>query len=67
MSIGVIDIDNLECMTSGSIQTPNCKTLDNMGKNLVDWIATIISAKKTRYRVYPERWLQTHSFPRKLS
>ena len=36
MSIGVIDIDNLECMASGFIQTPNCKTLDNMGKNLVN-------------------------------
>ncbi|CAK7069270.1 MAG: hypothetical protein PARBB_03318 [Parabacteroides distasonis] len=24
-----------DCMTLGSIQTPDCKTLDNMGKNLV--------------------------------
>ena len=36
MGIGVIDIDNHERMTLGSIQMPDCKTLDNMGKNLVD-------------------------------
>ena len=29
MGIGVIDVDNHECMTLGSIQTPDCKTLDN--------------------------------------
>ena len=32
LGIGVIDIDNHECMTLGSIQTPDCKTLDNMGR-----------------------------------
>ena len=29
--------------------------------------AAILSAEKTSYRACPERWLQTHSFPRKLS
>ena len=67
MGIGVIDIDNHECMTLGSIQTPDSKTLDNMDKNLVDCTAVILSVEKTRYRAYQERWLQTHSFPRKLS
>ena len=37
MGIGVIDVDNHECMTLGSIQTPDCKTLESRGKNLVDW------------------------------
>lgn len=37
MGIGVIDIDNHECMTLGSIQTPDSMTLDSEGKNLVDW------------------------------
>ena len=37
LGIGVIDINNHDCMTLGSIQMPDCKTLDNMGKNLVDW------------------------------
>ena len=32
MGIGVIDIDNHECMTLGSIQTPDCKSLDNAGR-----------------------------------
>lgn len=39
MGIGVIDIDNRECMTLGSVQTPDTKTLDNIDKSLVDWYA----------------------------
>ena len=46
MGIGVIDIDNHECMTLGSIQTPDCKTLDNMGKNLVNWYSCYLISKK---------------------
>ncbi len=42
MGIGVIDIDNHECMTLGSIQMPDCKTLDNMDKNLVDWYSSYL-------------------------
>ena len=67
MDIGVIDIDNHECMTLGSIQTPDCKTLDNMERASLTGTAAILSVEKTRYRAYPKRWLQTHSFPRKLS
>ena len=37
MGIGAIDIDNHECMTLGSIQTPDSKTLDSEEKTLVDW------------------------------
>ena len=39
MGIGVIDVDNHECMTLGSVQTPDTKTLDNMDRSLVDWYA----------------------------
>ena len=39
MGIGVIDVDNRECMTLGSVQSPDTKTLDNMDKSLVDWYA----------------------------
>ena len=48
MGIGVIDIDNHECMTLGSIQTPDCKTLDNMGKNLVDWYSNYLISRKDK-------------------
>ena len=48
MGIGVIDIDNHECMTLGSIQTPDCKTLDNMGKNLVDWYSSYLISRKDK-------------------
>ena len=44
--IGVIDIDNHECMTLGSIQTPDCKTLENMDKNLVDWYSSYLVSRK---------------------
>ena len=67
MGIGVIDIDNHECMTLGSIQTPDCKTLDNMERASLTGTAAILSVEKTRYRAFPERWLQTHSFLRKHS
>ncbi|EDV02104.1 hypothetical protein BACCOP_00895 [Phocaeicola coprocola DSM 17136] len=48
MGIGVIDIDNHECMTLGSIQTPDCKTLDNMDKNLVDWYSCYLISRKDK-------------------
>lgn len=48
LGIGVIDIDNHDCMTLGSIQTLDCKTLDNMGKNLVDWYSSYLISKKDK-------------------
>ncbi len=48
MGIGVIDIDNHECMTSGSIQTPDGKTLDNMGKKLFDWYSSYLISRKDK-------------------
>lgn len=48
MDIGVIDIDNHDCMTLGSIQMPDCKTLDNMGKNLVDWYSSNLISRKDK-------------------
>ena len=46
--IGVIDIDNHECMTLDAIQTPACKTLGSMDKNLVDWYSDYLASKKDR-------------------
>ena len=43
-----IAIDNHECMTLGSIQTPDCKTLDNMDKNLVDWYSSYLISRKDK-------------------
>lgn len=48
MGIGVIDIDNHECMTLGSIQTPDSKTLDNMDKSLVDWYSCYLTKHKNQ-------------------
>ena len=70
MVVGVIDIDNHECMTLGSIQTPDCKTLDNMDKNLVDWYSSYFSGSRTvrfsgtctRPASYGNRLQNDHSF-----
>ena len=35
-------------MTLGSIQTPDCKTLDNMDKNLVDWYSCNLISRKDK-------------------
>ena len=52
MGIGVIDVDNRECMTLGSVQTPDTKTLDNIDKSLVDWYAGyLIKSREQLQRV----------------
>ena len=52
MGIGVIDVDKRECMTLGSVQTPDTGTLDNMDRSLVDWYAGyLISRREQLQRV----------------
>lgn len=52
MGIGVIDVDNRECMTLGSVQSPDAKTLDNMDKSLVDWYAGyLVSRREQIHRI----------------
>ena len=46
MGIGVIDIDNHECMTLGAIQTPDSKTLDSVNKTLEDWYSDYLISRK---------------------
>ena len=52
MGIGVIDVDNRECMTLGSVQSPDTKTLDNIDKSLVDWYAGyLVSRREQIHRI----------------
>ena len=52
MGIGVIDVDNRECMTLGSVQSPDTKTLDNMDRSLVDWYAGhLVSRREQIHRI----------------
>lgn len=46
LGIGVVDVDNHECMTLGSVQTPDSKTLNNINHNLVDWYSNYLICKK---------------------
>ena len=40
--ITLIDVDNHECMTLGSVQTPDNATLESCEKNLVDWYSSYL-------------------------
>ena len=48
MGIGLIDVDNHECMTLSALQTPNAKTLEEMDYNLVDWYRQLVIAMKDK-------------------
>lgn len=48
MGIGVIDIDSHKSMTLGSIQTPDCKTLENVGKNRADRYNSYLISRKDK-------------------
>lgn len=48
MGMGVINADNHKCMTLGFIQTLDCKVLENMDKNLVDWYSNYLISRKDR-------------------
>lgn len=55
MGIGVIDIDNHECMTLGYIQTPDSKTLDSEEKTLVDWYSSYLIKRKDQLQKISNR------------
>lgn len=65
MGIGVLDVDNRECMTLGSVQSPDTKTLDNMDKSLLTGKPVILQAQaRNKYTVYPTLSWQMRSFQR---
>ena len=48
LGIGLIDVENHDCMTLGALQTPNAKTLEEMDYNLVDWYRELLISMKDR-------------------
>ena len=46
--VGVIDVDNHDCMTLGAIQTPDAKSLEGMDHNLVEWYCQNLIILKER-------------------
>lgn len=48
MGIGLIDVDNRECMTLGAFQTPDSMTLEDMDYNLIDWYREQLISRKDR-------------------
>lgn len=65
--IGLIDVDNHECMTLGSFQTPDSMTLEDMDYNLIDWYREQLISRKDRLLpiTRTEPLLQMRSSPRK--
>ena len=48
LGIGLIDVENHDCMTLGALQTPNAKTLEELDYNLVDWYRELLISMKDR-------------------
>ena len=48
LGIGLIDVENHDCMTLGALQTPNARTLEEMDYNLVDWYRELLISMKDR-------------------
>ena len=48
LGVGLIDVENHECMTLGAFQTPNVKALEEMDYNLVDWYRELLISMKDR-------------------
>ncbi len=46
--IGLMDVDNHECMTLGAFQTPDSMTLEDMDYNLIDWYREQLISRKDR-------------------
>lgn len=55
LGIGLIDVDNHDCMTLGALQTPNARTLEEMDYNLVDWYRQLLIAMKDRLQPISKR------------
>ncbi len=55
LGIGIVDADTNECITLDAQQTPDSITLDNLGKNLIDWYVAVISSKCGQLRDLAQR------------
>ena len=61
MGMGLIDVDNHECMTLSAFQTPNAKTLEEMDYNLVDWYRELLISMKDKLLPIT-KWLVADAF-----
>ena len=48
LGIGLVDIDNKDCISLDAVQTPDGQTLESRGSNLVDWYLRVLDSKKEK-------------------
>ncbi|KAA6327204.1 hypothetical protein EZS27_023792 [termite gut metagenome] len=48
MGVGLIDIDNKDCVILQAVQTPDNKTLENRNTNLIDWYLLVLNSMKEK-------------------
>ena len=48
LGVGLIDIDNKDCMSLQAVQTPDSQTLEDRGANLIDWYLLALKSMKEK-------------------
>ena len=48
LGIGLIDIDNKDCISLQAVQTPDNQTLENNDVNLIDWYLLVLRSMKNK-------------------
>ena len=67
LGVGMIDVDNKDCISLFAVQTPNPKTLNTAKWTLVDWYLYALDKKKTKLLemtpyVVADAWFAKNSF-----
>lgn len=48
--VGVIDVENHDCMTMSAVMTPDTKSLEEMDYNLVEWYCQNLIVLKEKFQ-----------------
>ena len=48
LGVGLIDIDNKDCISLQAVQTPDSQTLESRGANLIDWYLLALKSMKEK-------------------
>ena len=48
LGVGLIDIDNKDCLSLQAVQTPDSQTLESRATNLIDWYLLVLKSMKEK-------------------
>ena len=48
LGVGLVDIDNKDCISLQAVQTPDSQTLQSRGANLIDWYLAVLKSMKDK-------------------